>query len=266
MTALAAERPMKIQVIGQDWDAYPAAAVDLYEGAMIGINASGYARAWQLGDKFVGHAKVSCLNALNAAGDMQVTVYKGRYRARVALTNVAITDAIVGSAVYALDSGTLSLRIGFKVGKVIRYISSGIAVVEFDTDPEICVLSETMLIADFTDNAGTASGYKDMVSQLPAYSQVLGWEVDTKTGFGGDTTATLNVGIAGTLGKFSAVATVSVFTAIRGGCQAPVASNAFLLAATTVRATITGSADFTSIATAAAGELDLKMRYLPPSQ
>lgn len=265
MTALAQTRPLRVQTIGQDWDEYPAAAVDLYEGAMIGINSSGYARAWQLGDTFVGHAKADCLNAAGAAGEMLVRVYKGRYRARVALTNVAITDAIFGSAVYALDSGTLSLRIGFMVGHVVRFVSSGIAVVEFNTHPEICVLSETMLITGFTDNAGTASGYHDMVTPLPAYSQVLGWESDTKVGFGGDGSATLNVGVAGTLGKFSAVATVSVYTAIRGGCQAPVASNSFLLAATTVRATITGGADFTTIVTAAAGELDLKMRYIPPS-
>lgn len=261
MTALGNERPMKIQVIGQDWDAYPAAAVDLYEGAMIGINASGYARAWVLGDKFVGHAKVSCLNASGAAGDQQVFVYKGRYRAKVAVPNVAITDAIVGATVYALDSGTLSLRIGFKVGKVIRYISSGIAVVEFDTDPEICVLSETMLFSGFTDG-GSTSGYKDMVTLLPAYAQVLGWEADVKTGFTGDTTAVLNVGVSGTVGRFSAVATASVLAAGRVGCQAPVASNTFLTAAIAARATITGGADFTSIA---AGELDLKMRYIPPS-
>jgi hypothetical protein len=256
---------MRVQTIGQDWEEYPAAAADLHEGAMLGINSSGYAAAWVLGMRFIGHAKVSCLNAANSAGDLYVRVYRGKYRARVALTNVAITDAIYGSAVYALDSGTLSLRIGFEVGKVVRYISSGIAVVEFDTNPAICVLSETMLIADFTDNAGTATGFKDMATQLPAYSQVLGWETDTKTGFGGDTSAVIQVGIAGTLAKFSAVTTVSVYTAIRGGCQSPVASNNFLLAATTVRATITGAADFTTIATAAAGELDLKMRYLPPS-
>lgn len=265
MTALAAERPMKIQVIGQDWDEFPADNVDIFEGAMVGIQSGGYARPWALGDKFVGHAKASCLNAANADGDLPVRVYKRRYRAKVALANVAITDAIYGSAVYALDSGTLSLRIGYKVGKVVRYVSSGIAIVEFDTDPEICVLSETMLLAGFTDNAGTATGYKDMVTPLPAYAQVIGWEVDTKTGFGGDTSAVLQVGIAGTLAKFSAVTTVSVYTAIRGGCQSPVASNNFLLAATTVRATITGGADFTTIVTAAAGELDLKMRYLPPS-
>lgn len=264
MTALAATRPLRVQTTNQDWEEYPAAAADLYEGAMLGINSSGYARAWVLGDTFVGHAKTDCLNAAGAAGDKLVRVYKGRYRARVALPNVAITDAIFGSNVYALDSGTLSLRIGFLVGKVVRYISSGIAVVEFNTAPEICVLSETMLASAFTDG-GAASGYKDMVTALPAYAQVIGWEVDVKAGFSGNVSATIQVGVAGTVDKFSAVTTVSVFTAIRGGCQSPVSSNNFLLAATTVRATVTGATDFTPILTSG-GELDLKMRYLPPSQ
>lgn len=261
MTALAFPTPIRVQTIGQDWEEYPAAAADLYEGAMIGINSSGYARAFVLGDKFVGHAKADCLNSAGAAGDMLVRVYKGPYRARVAVPNVAITDALRGSAVYAIDSGTLSLRIGFKVGRVIRYYSSGIAVVEFDTDPTECVLSETILFSAMTDNSNT-TGYKDFATALPLGSQVLGWEADVKTGFTGDTTATVQVGVSGAVGRFSALTTSSCLAAGRVGSQVPGAtSNAFVSPAIAARVTVTGGADFTSIA---AGEMDIKIRYLPP--
>lgn len=261
MTALTAERPFIPQVIGQDWDEYPAAAADLYEGAMIGINSSGYARAYVVGDKFVGHAKASCLNASGSAGDLNVRVYKGIYRGKVALTNVAITDGVQRSAVYATDSGTLSLRVGFMVGRVVRYVSSGIAIVEFDTNPYEYVLSETILYSAMTDDGGT-SGRKDFAATLPAGGQVLGWEADVKTGFIGDTTAVIDVGVSGNVNRFSALSTVSVLDAARVGSQGPGATdNTYLTAATTVRVTITGGADFTSVS---AGELDLKIRYLPP--
>lgn len=261
MTALAASRTSKVQIIGQDWDEQPAAAADLYEDAMLGINSSGYARAFTLGDDFLGHCKRECLNAAGAAGDLLVRHYKGRYRARVAVANVAITDAYRKSAVYAQDSGTLSLRTGLRVGSVIRYVSSGIAIVEFDTLPDIGVLSETILFSAMTDNTNT-TGYKDFATTLPAGAQVLGWEADVKTGFTGDTTAVLQVGVSGNLDRFSALTTASCLAAGRVGSQAPGATdNTYLTAATTVRVTVTGGADFTSIS---AGEMDVKVLFTRP--
>lgn len=261
MTDLTTERPMKIQVIGQDFEEYPASASNILEGMMVGLT-SNYARKFTLGDNFVGHAKVSCLNSGNSAGDMNVRVYKGRYRARVALPNVAITDNNRQVAVYATDSGGLSLRVGFKVGRVIRYVSSGIALVEFDTHPQICEWSETVLRADMTDNSN-ATGYKDLTMSIPADSQILGVIFDTKTAFIGDTSFVYQLGIAGNLDNFTAVTTTSGFTTGRRGVQAPGATdNTYLAAATSPRLTGTSASDFTNVS---AGEVDVKVRYIPPS-
>jgi hypothetical protein len=117
------------------------------------------------------------------------------------------------------------------------------------------IVSQALAVAAFTDNANT-TGYIDITTQIPAGSIVLGWKAVVSGGFTGDTTATIQVGVSGTLDKYSAVTTNSVFAAGTVGC-APCksATNVFEAAAVTARVTVTGTADFTSIVTSASGAM-----------
>ena len=119
------------------------------------------------------------------------------------------------------------------------------------------IISQALNIASFTDNANT-TGYIDITTQIPANSVVLGWKAVVATGFTGDTTATVQVGISGTLDKYSVVTTNSVLAAATVGATVK-AGNSYEAAAVTARVTVTGTADFTSIS---AGSMVVTIYYL----
>ncbi|MCP4410908.1 MAG: hypothetical protein GY807_24845 [Gammaproteobacteria bacterium] len=106
-------------------------------------------------------------------------------------------------------------------------------------------VSQSLEFGDFTDNTD-ATGYVDFDTNIPASAIVLGWEAVVSTGFTGDTTAVIQVGIAGDLDAFSADTAQSVLAAASVGSGA-LALEAYRGAATTPRVTVTGGADFTSI-------------------
>lgn len=121
-------------------------------------------------------------------------------------------------------------------------------------------LSEAFVIGDFTDNTD-ATGYVDMATTIPAGSMILGWKAVTATGFTGDTTAVIQVGIAGDLDRFSADTSGSVLAAGTVGSLA-IAADALkgLSAVVTPRITVTGASDFGLIA---AGATTVSVYYLP---
>jgi len=116
---------------------YPVTATtSLYKGSMIS-KRGGYASALVDGYKFNGHVKSTVLNTVaegyGAAGDLNVEVYTGKYTAEIALTGV--NEYMVGAYVYAYDDNTYCLApLRTPVGIVRRYVSSGVAEVEFDTN------------------------------------------------------------------------------------------------------------------------------------
>ncbi len=240
---------------------FPQAATNIYQGMAVGLNSSGYAIAWALGLPFIGHATRSSDNSAGAAGDKKIEVMRGMYLLEVSLANVTITDAYRQAAVFMADNGSgLSLRAGQMVGHVVQYLSSGKALVLFNTFLTIHCLAETVTKAAMTDV--TTTGTWDFLTSIPAGSQVIGCEFDVRTAFAGDTSAVIQVGIAGNLDNFTALTTVSVFTTGVKGVQAPGATdNTFLAAATAPRVTITSAADFTN--TSAGGEVDVKVLYIP---
>jgi len=122
----------------------------------------------------------------------------------------------------------------------------------------IKTLSQYLALADFTDNTN-ATGYADFDSQLPAGALVLGWKAEVHAGFAGDTTAVVQVGIAGALDDFSAVTTRSVLAPGTVGSITKVGSGAYINAAVTPRVTVTGGADFTSIN---AGAMTVTLFYI----
>jgi hypothetical protein len=119
--------------------------------------------------------------------------------------------------------------------------------------------SQVLAIADFTDNANT-TGYIDFDTDLPANAIVVGWKAVVSEGFAGDTTAVCQVGIAGDLDKYSGVTTPSVLAAATVGALGNTDS-AMVVAAQTVRVTVTGGADFTSIVTNATGAMVISLYY-----
>lgn len=111
---------------------------------------------------------------------------------------------------------------------------------------------DVIAFGDFTDNTNT-TGYIDLTPTIPAGSLIYGWEIVTVTGFTGDTTAVAMLGISGDTDAFSEVTTGSVAAAGTIGSNAPATgANAYRAAATTVRVTVTGGADFTSISAGSA--------------
>jgi len=116
-----------------DVEEYPAIAADIiYQGSAVGENGSGYSRPLVAGDVFQGFALENCDNADGSAGDKRVKV---RTRGRVVLpiTSIAIT-ANDRPPVYASDDNTFTLTASTNslIGYVSRWVSTGVAVVEFD--------------------------------------------------------------------------------------------------------------------------------------
>jgi len=131
MPTLAADLP-RVFSLG-DMEEYPVIAADIiYEGAAVGENASGYARPLVAADPFLGFCVEQVDNAAGSAGDKRVKV-KQRGKITLPISGLAIT-ANDRAAVYASDDNTFTLTptSNTKIGWVSRWISTGLAVVEFD--------------------------------------------------------------------------------------------------------------------------------------
>lgn len=131
MTTLAADSPRDYQL--GELEEYPVIAADIiYEGAAVGENASGYSRPLQAGDPFQGFADRKVDNSAGAAGAKRVVV-KTRGRVKLNIASIAIT-ANDRPAVYASDDDTFTLTAGSNslIGYVSRWVSTGVAIVEFD--------------------------------------------------------------------------------------------------------------------------------------
>jgi len=131
MTTLSKDNPRDFQL--GDLEDYPVIASDIiYEGAAVGENASGYSRPLQAGDAFQGFCLEHVDNSAGSAGDKRVHV-RTRGKVVLSISALAIT-ANDRPAVYASDDNTFTLTRGSNsyIGTVSRWISTGLAVVEFD--------------------------------------------------------------------------------------------------------------------------------------
>jgi hypothetical protein len=130
-TTLAANKPRAFDI--GDRNMIPVIASDIiYEGAAVGIVAgTGHARPLVAGDAFAGFAVYKADNSAGSAADINVEVMM-RGEVQLAVSGAVITD--VGQAVYASDDDTFSFNPvgGTFVGYVKRFVSAGVAVVEFD--------------------------------------------------------------------------------------------------------------------------------------
>ncbi|MCO5763761.1 MAG: hypothetical protein NHG36_20045 [Chromatiaceae bacterium] len=134
MTTLAVNSPRDAEV--GDLNDFPVIASDIiYEGAAVGLVAgTGHARPLVAGDRFVGFAAEKADNSAGAAAAINVKV-RAAGAVKLPVTGAVITD--VGQPVYASDDNafTFNPADGSFVGLVRRFVSSGVAIVEFG--PEI---------------------------------------------------------------------------------------------------------------------------------
>jgi hypothetical protein len=131
MTTLAVNKPRDYSL--GELETYPVIATDIiFEGAAVGENASGYARPLAAGDPFLGFALRKADNSAGAAGAVNVEC-RTRGRITLAIAALAIT-ANDRPPVYASDDDTFTLTAtsNSPIGYVSRWVSTGVAVVEFD--------------------------------------------------------------------------------------------------------------------------------------
>lgn len=134
MTTLAADKVRTYFFSGNPIrQEYPVVAADIiYRGAAIGENGAGFSRPLVAGDVFQGFAVAKADNSAGAAGDIRVTAEsRGFATLPVVGSTVADNDRV---AVYAADDDTFTLTKGTNslIGYVDRWVSAGIAVVEYD--------------------------------------------------------------------------------------------------------------------------------------
>ena len=159
-----------------DLNSLPMVATDIiYEGAAVGIAAaSGNARPLNAGDAFAGFCIQNADNATGSAGDVRVQV-KTHGEVQLPVTNVAATD--IGKPVYASDDDTFVLTAtgNSYIGKVKRFVSTGVAVVAFDAsqrgiidaDVNAVLAKNFAALALLTDNTtGTADGTLEAMDDL----------------------------------------------------------------------------------------------------
>jgi hypothetical protein len=133
MTTLAADKVRPYEL--GDFQEYPVIATDIiYDGAAVGENGSGYARPLVAGDPFLGFAIRRADNAAGAAGGVNVLVRR-RGQVQIAVAGATAITANDHPPVYASDDDTFTLTASTNtlIGRVQRWVESGVCVVEFDT-------------------------------------------------------------------------------------------------------------------------------------
>lgn len=132
MATLAANKPRAYEL--GDEQHYPVVASDIiYEGAAVGENGSGYARPLVALDPFLGFATRTIDNSAGAAGAKNVEV-KRRGQIQLPVAGATAVTANDGPLVYASDDDTFTLTStsNTAIGRVARWISSGVCIVAFD--------------------------------------------------------------------------------------------------------------------------------------
>jgi len=135
MTTLAANRPRHYEGGRDVIEEYqlPVVAADIiYEGAAVGIvAASGHGRPLVGGDRFAGFANAKADNSAGAAAAISVDL-RTKGKVQLSVAGAVITDR--GQPVYATDDDTFVFNPtgGSFIGRVHRFVSAGVVVVEFD--------------------------------------------------------------------------------------------------------------------------------------
>lgn len=262
MTALAADRQTSYKEVGLK--SYPCGVDVIYKGGLVGIPTDGYVEALVLGTtpKFAGVAAEQKDNSAGSNGTLDIKVYtRGVFK----FAATSITQAMVGQMMYAVDDQTFDDTpgdYGVPVGILVEYVSATEGWIDIGPalaqgGVSISKIVQTVAIGDFTDNTDT-TGYVDLDDKLPAGAIPLGTKIEVTTGFTGDTTAVVQVGIAGDLDRFTLNTDQSVLAAATVGSLPATDGCDGMNAAQTVRVTVTGGADFGNIS---AGSMIVTLYY-----
>jgi len=121
---------VRVYEIGDTNNLPVKASTEIWKGSAVGLTA-GYARMLSAGDVFGGFADEHVNNTIATDGAATINVRQSG-RIQLSVANVAVTD--IGADVFASDGNTFTLVAGSNtlIGKVHRYVSSGVAVVAFD--------------------------------------------------------------------------------------------------------------------------------------
>jgi len=127
--------------------------------------------------------------------------------------------------------------------------------------PKLSYINKICAIADFTDDGGTSGHIDFTASSLPAGAVVVGWKAVVSGEFKGDVSAVIQIGVAGTLGKFSASVAQSVFATGTVGSGAPM-DTCFNATASTPRITVTSANDFALVVADGTGAMNVYLYYM----
>lgn len=121
---------VRVYEIGDTNNLPVKASTEIWKGSAVGLTA-GYARMLTAGDVFGGFANEHVNNTVATDGAATINVRQSG-RIQLSVTSVAVTD--IGADVYASDGNTFTLTAGANtlIGKVHRFVSSGVAIVAFD--------------------------------------------------------------------------------------------------------------------------------------
>jgi hypothetical protein len=157
MTTLA-EDTARSYDLGDHNDIPVIASEIIYEGSAVGIvDATGHARPLATLDTFAGFCQAKVDNSAGAAAAKNVKVNR-RGQVQLSVTGAVITD--VGQPVYATDDNAFTFipTSAVFIGFVKRYVSAGVAVVEFDAS----VLKDPYLAYGSPENYETISANKTL--------------------------------------------------------------------------------------------------------
>jgi len=187
-----------------------AAAVHIYNGALVGLHAAtGYLKPHEPGDVFIGIAYEESDNSSGAAAATNCKVYtKGDFS--LTLTSAAITDN--GKAVFATADDTLSLtgHPDSYVGRIVHYLESNTVVVRIDRPSDKPLPSDegcVELLYEFGQSispTGAVAG--------PVYSK--GFQLDSALGLGVLNLAGANGGVELEFDAVNEIAQASISTPI----------------------------------------------------
>lgn len=123
MTALAAARQTDKQLLGE-LRRYPQAAVKIWKGSLVAINAAGFATPATdtTGLSVVGVA-YKTYEAPSSAGDNDVEVQVGVFK----FAATSITQAMLGENMYVVDDQTFDDTLGtngIKAGRLVKFVST----------------------------------------------------------------------------------------------------------------------------------------------
>ena len=123
--------------------------------------------------------------------------------------------------------------------------------------PKYGVITQSVAFGEFTDV--DTKGHIDLTTPMPKGAIPLGCKFVVTTGFTGDTTAIVQAGVSGDTDRFTLNVDQSVLAAATVGSLPATDGADGMAAAQTIRVTVTGGADFTSIS---AGVMVVSVFYI----